>query len=195
MSNIKITVSFRPSSHSADLTIVATYKSMEEAREIEKKLIRLVDDAKNDASDAFNLEFDPTETYVGRTRNRVYLDTNTDDNLPKTQSFIKENSNPQTVEAIPDYQELRIYVKVAKNLIVQNTIGPALALVLDGPEVKLMEWLMKNCGEPQTMRNNDRTQTVLKWHYRGEAIYMEDENSLLDVNLDKKDNWEVQVDY
>jgi hypothetical protein len=188
-------IKFRPSSHSADLTIVATYKNTEEAKKIEKTLIRLIDEAQNDSSNDFILEFDPTETYVGRTRNRVYLYTNTDDDLPKTQSFIRENSNPQNIEAIADYQELTIYVKMAKNLVTQNQIGPALALVLDGSEVKLLEWLTKNCGKPQTTRDNDKTQTLLKWSYRGESIYMEDENSLLDINLDKKDKWEIQVDY
>jgi hypothetical protein len=146
---------FRPSSHSEDGTIVATFKNKEEARKAAKKLS---DEAPG--SDDFSCS-------LSENRLILYLC----DAEYGTMGTITERLEDfaEDIREYNQYQELTIEVCLPN----KSTLAH-LPLVLDRDSLEIVLWLLKT-GKPETRQSKDSYTMVFS--YCGEGIYESQENS------------------
>jgi len=176
---------FRPSSHSEDYTIIATFNDEKTAEKVEGALLRMLEDMRNNLED-YDVDWSPDEAHVTTNGNQVIFEVYTAGYLDDVESLIRKIAKPLCVECYQDYQEIVICVKVPKGL------SPEMALlVLDKDEAEAIKWLMKTCGEPKIVEAGKHW--IFKWLYSGDGIYYERTLHLGDIRIDLNEhkNWEV----
>jgi len=177
---------FRPSSHSEDFTVIATYKSVEKAEKVERALKDLLEDMEEHPDD-YDIDWSPDEAYVSLEGNKVRFEVYTAGYLSDVESVIKKVAKPETIEWYRDYQEITVRVRVPKGLTVESAM-----LVLDREEAEAIKWFRENCGEPKVIDCGDGTQ-LLEWFYRGDGIYDDDTLYIgFQFYVGDRDNWEVE---
>lgn len=177
---------FRPSSHSDDYTLIATYKDGERAERVGKALRKLLKDMK-DHLDSYDADWSPDEAYVSVSGNKVWFEVYTAGYLDDVESALRKVAVPEEVECYRDYQELTVRVKVPKGLMLESAM-----LVLDREEAEAIKWFKENCGEPKVEDCRDEAQQTLEWFYSGDGIYSD--NTLyigFEFYIGDRDNWEV----
>jgi hypothetical protein len=176
----------RPSSHSEDVSIIATYKSAKTATKAAAQLNKFLTGVKDNPQE-YDLDWDPNEAEIFTVKNKLHFSVYTSGYLEEVDEIIGAHHPKETVD-YANYQEVEIEATVPKNLTPATMV-----LVLTPTEIKTLKWLKLTVGEP-TVKNNGKTQQ-LKWHYQGNGILY---NNTLEMDgtvfdLDEHPNW--QADY
>ena len=178
---------FRPSSHSDDYTLIATYKSVVRAEKVEKTLKKLLKDMKDHSND-YDTDWSPDEAHVSVSRKKVWFEVYTAGYLDDVESVLRKTAVPEEVECYRDYQELTVRVTVPKDLTPESAM-----LILDKDEAEAIKWFKENCGEPKVVECGDGIRQTLEWFYSGEGIYSESTLYLgFEFYVGDRDNWEVE---
>jgi len=162
---------FRPSSHSEDGTIVATFKNKVEAQKAAKK---------------FNEEAREDDNYSCSTiENRLILyfgdaQYGTMDEIAERLKYLADDIQDYNL-----YQELTIEVC----LPTKSTLAH-LPLMLDRDSLEIVMWLLKT-GKPKTRQNKDSY--TLIFSYRGEEIYESQGNSFSEKEVLIINNRELEI--
>ena len=177
---------FRPSSHSDEWTIVATYPDKRKAEKAYRKLERLLEDMEENESE-YETDWSPGDANCWLNGREVFFTVYTSGYLDDVLSVL-EKFNPEKTEYYRNYQELIIRVRVPRGSTVES-----LALI-DEEEAKALKWLTEKCGEPKVEEDGD--EQLLTFNYKGEGIYFDPELYLgpYTINLKEKRNWEVWED-
>ena len=177
---------FRPSSHSDDYTMIATYKDEQTAEKVGKVLRKLVEDMKK--RDDYDIDWNPDETTINVDGKQVWFEVYTAGYLDDVESVLRKVAAPENVECYKDYQELTVRATVPKGLTPETSM-----IVLDREEAEAIKWFNEECGKPTVTDCEDGKHQVFEWHYEGEGI---SDNSTLYVgfefNLSDHENWEVE---
>jgi hypothetical protein len=178
-------IRLRPSSHSDDVCIVATFKSAKTAAKAAAHLDRFITDYRNNPQ-KYDLDWGPNDAEVFTVENRVNFSVYTAGCLDEVNEIIASH-RPTKTEDYVDYQEAEIEVTLPKALT------PAtMALLLPPEEVDMLKWL-KSVEGPK-VKNRGKTQT-LTWHYAGSGVLY---NNTIDMNgkpfrLDEHPNWRADL--
>jgi len=177
---------FRPSSHSEDFTLIATYKDEETAKKVKDALFKMLEDMKKNP-EGYDTDWDPDEAGVSHYENQVTFEVYTGGYLDDVEALLEKVAKPQSVECYQNYQEVTIYVEVPKGLSLD-----AATLVLDRDEAEAIKWLRKRCGKPEVI-DNGKSQ-ILKWFYTGDEIYYDGVLNLegFEFPVDERKNWAVE---
>jgi len=180
---------FRPSSHSDDYTVIATYKDRRAAEKVRDALERLLDYARNN-EEALDIDWSPDEARVAADGNEVTFRVYTSGYLDDVESVMRTAGSPEDVECYANYQELVVKVRLPQGLTTE-----AAMLVLDREEADAIKWLNDNCGPPKVTKRGNEDE--FEWHYKGNGIYSENDDDLyvgFEFSLESRRNWEVSVD-
>jgi len=177
---------FRPSSHSDDFTLIATYKDGETAKRVKDALFRMLEDMKKNP-EGYDTDWDPDEAGVSHYGNQVTFEVYTAGYLDDVEALLEKIAKPDSIECYQNYQEITIYVEIPKGL----TLDAAM-LVLDKDEVEALRWLRKHCGEPK-VTDNGKNQ-LLEWFYAGDEIYFDGSFYFdnFEFSVNERKNWAVE---
>jgi hypothetical protein len=152
MSNVKIAVSFRPSSHSEDGTIVATFKSEEEAKAAAKKLELVGDKQKK------------------RHKNLVLVGFWNADfgTIPPVAQALKNLGAAQT-RVYNAYQELTVEFEFPLDVPPKM-----LPLLFDADSLGIWNWFSQQCQKQEFKRGGKQ---IIQFFYCGDAVYLNPLNS------------------
>jgi len=176
---------FRPSSHSDDFTIIATYKDSKKAEKVKKALEKLLRDMDKN-KDEYVVDWNPDEANVSLDGNKVWFEVYTAGYLDDIESVIRKVAKPNNIEYYKRYQEITVRVKIPKDLTIETAM-----LVLDREEAEAIRWLREKCGEPKVEDCGDGTQ-VLEWFYNGDEIYYDGTlYAGFEFYIGDRDNWDV----
>jgi len=180
---------FRPSSHSEDFTLIATYSSHEKAAVVEEALKRLLEDMEEYLDD-YKTDWDPSDAKVFRDGNKVWFEVYTAGYLGDVESVMLKGG-AEKIDCYRYYQELAVRVKVPSGLTPEVAV-----LIGDKDEAEAVRWFMENCGKPKIVENGGDDE-LLEWFYEGDGIYDDYENKLylggIEFDLNKHKNWEVKT--
>jgi hypothetical protein len=177
---------FRPSSHSEDYTLIATYADEEEARAVGRKLLQMLEDMKRNEED-YNADWSPSEASVSIDGRRVVFNVYTAGYLSDVRALLEKVGLLQSLECYENYQEIAISVTVPRGLSVEVAM-----VVYQGVEAEAIKWLLKNCGQPEIVDGNNGR--IFKWYYRGDEIYSDGILYLGNFQFEvyKYKNWSVE---
>jgi hypothetical protein len=163
-----ITTFFRPSSHSDDYSLIATFETVETAKRAMAAVGRLL---KNmvDSSKGYHADWMPDEARLFRQKEVVTFAVNTAGDLKYPVAALKQWT-PKKLEEYINYQELRVTVTLPLGMNAKTA-----ALILGRDDVEMIRWLTKHAGKPQ-VKTEEKSQT-LTWTYKGGGIY-DDANEL-----------------
>ena len=178
---------FRPSSHSDDYTLIATYKGTVRAEKAEKALKKLLKDMK-DHSEDYDADWSPDEAHVSVSGKKVWFEVYTAGYLDDVESVLRKVAVPEEVECYSDYQELTVRVTVPKELTPESAM-----LVLEKEEAEAIKWFRENCGEPKVEDCGDGAHQTLEWFYSGDGISSDGTLYLgFEFYVGDRENWEVE---
>jgi hypothetical protein len=177
---------FRPSSHSEDYTLIATYEDEETAKKVRDALFKMLEDMKKNP-EGYDTDWDPDEAEVSQCGDQVTFEVYTAGYLDDVEALLEKVAKPQSVECYQNYQEITIYVQVPKGLSLD-----AAMLVMDKDEAEAIKWLRKYCGEPEVLDNGKSR--IFKWDYAGDGIYSDGTLYLggFKFPVDERKNWSVE---
>jgi len=188
MTDDKIVVmfKFRPSSHSDDFTLIATYQTVEDAGKAQAALDKLLKDME-EHPESYDTDWSPEEAQVSAAGNQVTFAVYSAGFLDDVESVVEKTAKPETVNCYTNYQELTITVKLPKGLTPQTAM-----LVLDKEEAEAIKWLTETIGTPKIAEGADGEQTY-EWFYSGDEIYWDGcLNIGFEFQVDEKENWAVE---
>jgi hypothetical protein len=176
------TIKFRPSSHSDNYTVIATYKDSKTAEKAHEKLRKFVENLPEDAP----VDWGPDEACCSLDGNTVRFDVDTAGDTNDVECILQSEA-PTALQVTADYQEVDVSLQVKKSVTIES-----LPLILSKTEAAAFAHMVRLCGRPAEEMHGDTK--ILRWTYRGESIYCEDDNTL-DVGfwleLNKHKNWQV----
>jgi len=175
---------FRPTSHSEDYTITATYKTKRESLNAHKKLECLLEDIKKHPS-RYNVDWNPDDASFRLNAKTVVFGVYSNGDIRDIEDIL---SDAEEYEVDTNYQEVTIRVKVPKGLNFE-----AASLILDGEEAEALKELKEVSQE--TKVEEDGENRLFIFEYRGDGIFDDCQNLLLvgkvAFDLSQRDNWEV----
>jgi hypothetical protein len=190
MSNIlhKVYVfKYRPSSHSDDYTIIATYKSAKAAEKVKETLTKMLEDMKKNEKD-YETDWAPDDAHISTEGSKVWFDAYTAGYMDDVESVLRKVAEPKEIECYRDYQELIVRVKVPKGLTPE-----AAMLVLDKEEAEAIKWFRENCGPPKVIDVGDGEHQTFEWFYKGDNIYSDGILYIgFEFRIDDCGNWKVE---
>ena len=186
ISRATILFKFRPSSHSDDFTIIASYKDDSSAEKVKVALEKLIEYMKENP-DALDTDWSPDEACISSCGNEVSFSVYSAGYLDSVESVLQTAATPTDISTYTYYQYLRICVRVPRGLT-----HDTMTVVLDKEEAEAIRWLLSNCGEPQIGECGDEEEW--KWEYKGDGIY--NDESILNVGFEfdiaSRKNWQVE---
>ncbi|MGD6805815.1 MAG: hypothetical protein ACQCN4_02525 [Candidatus Bathyarchaeia archaeon] len=176
---------FRPSSHSEDYTIIASYQTDEDAAKAQKAVDELLKDMEKQPEN-YDTDWSPDEAQVSTCGNQVSFAVYSAGSLDDVESALQKEAEPESLNCYTNYQELTIMVKVPKGLTPQSAI-----LVLDTAEAEAIKWLTEHIGNPKiTEEENEQT---YEWFYAGDEIYYDTYlYAGFEFHVNEKENWVVE---
>ena len=176
---------YRPSSHSDDFTLIATYKGAKRAEKVKRALERLLKDMEENIDD-YDIDWSPDEASVSLDGNKVWFEVYTAGYLDDVESVIRKVAKPENIECYANYQEITVRVWIPKGLTIESAM-----LVLDKEEAEAIKWFIEKCEDPAIKECGDDMQ-ILEWFYSGDEIYYDDTLYVgLEFYIGDRDNWEV----
>jgi hypothetical protein len=137
-----IIFNFRPSSHSTEFTIIATFRDNRKIAAVAKKL---------------------KITAVKNKRVFVHLSSLESDAVPDVVDELQKHA-PESVDVYTRYQELEIKVTLPK-----NANFDILHLILTSEQVEILKQLITCAGKP--VEKQLGTKTIWRFRYSGEKIF------------------------
>lgn len=185
LSRLVYAFKFRPSNHSEQYCIIATYPSKQQAAKAQKAVARLIADMAKHPSD-YKVDWLPGNAELLAWDDQVSFRVYTAGDLENVEAALQEKAKPSTMKYHTYYQELTISVKLPKNLTPQTA-----SLVLDREQAKAIEWLNNHIGTPKITQDKDSEMYV--WVYAGDELYREGYLYLdYEFAVAEKDNWHVE---
>ena len=177
---------FRPSSHSEDYTLIATYRDEETAEKVKNALFRMLEDMRRNP-EGYDTDWGPDDARVSHRGNQVTFEVYTAGFLDDVEALLEKVAKPDSIECYQNYQEITICVEVPKGLSID-----AAMLVMDKDEVEVVKWLRKLCGEPEVVDKGESQ--IFKWFYAGDEIYCDGTLNLggFEFPVDERRNWSVE---
>jgi len=185
--NYMITTIFRPSSHSEDYTLIATFEKIEDAKRAATSMKRFLKDMAN-LSEKHHVDWRPSDAILLREKKVVTFTVYTAGDLKDPVAVLKE-WNPKKLEVYENYQELRATVSLPSGMSVETA-----ALVLGRDDAEMIRWFTKHVGKPK-VKKNEKTQT-LTWTYKGDWIYDDSDGELhLDnvIPIEERKCWTITL--
>lgn len=185
-----IRIKLRPSSHSGDYTVMATYRDENSAELARGKLSNLVQRlacAQTFMEKKVDIDWNASEATCRRTRKTVYLTANTDGTFFGEVEQVLRDEGSKEVQTLEDYQELVVSIKVQPEVTLD-----ALSLLLPKDDAQALAWLVAECGRPE--ERVTKGGKLLSWEYCGGEIYDEDRNEVYVgfwLSLDRHKKWHV----
>lgn len=178
---------FRPSSHSDDFTLIATYRNDKAAKRVKDALLKMLKDMEKNPDD-YDTDWMPDDAGVASDGEKVYFEVYTAGYLECVEALLNKVAKPLNIEYYRDYQELEISVKVPKGLT------PEIAqLVLGREEAEAIKWLTETCGRPEVEDCDDGEHQLFRWSYRGDGIYSDGALFIgFEFPVDEYENWSVE---
>jgi len=180
---------FRPSSHSTDLTIVATYKSEGEAAAGEKALLTFVEKL-GKAGDNNSYDWLPDDVCVSHGGKQLFFSAETNGQLDEIEDELRFRGKPRMIQRFECMQDLTITAKFQSPQVLENASVEILSLLFGAAQAKLIKVLLEECGAPK--KQVDKKRLTLTWTYLGDYAYNEDENSLFGISLNGLENWTIE---
>lgn len=183
---------FRPSSHSDDYTVIASFNSLQDASLAFSALEIMLEDMRNNPED-YSADWSPDEASVcvNEDKRRLRFDVNSGGYLSEVVNLMMK-VGASKIEVYKYYQKLTISLEVPAGIPLET-----ITLILDEEEVEAMRWLLENCGRPAVEEDGEVWRYV--WTYAGDGIYDEEENTLIlesiELDLDGRENWFVEEIY
>jgi len=180
-----VVVSFRPSSHSSDYSLIGECATVEDAKKLKAKVAKL---SKAIAKKDIEIDWELPETR--RIGNRVIFTAHTDDECSVDELKALMKTEGSNVEGYNYYQELKITITTPKGATYDT-----LPLLLSPQEATLLKALRQHSKTSelhQTAKN-----TLIRFEYRGPGIYHYVKRIFVGI-VDKYSppaNWKVQVRY
>jgi hypothetical protein len=178
-------IKFRPSSHSEDYTLIATYKTKAAAKGAFSGVERLLEDMNTNPSD-YNTDWGPESAEVSLKGEQVIFSVYSGGSPDDVEAVMKK-FKPAKIREYEGFQEIRVTVKIPLKLTMKSA-----ELVLDKQELQVIKWLKKEVGKPDV--EVDGEQQSLIWEYRGNGIFDYNEITIPDceLDLDEHPNWKVE---
>ena len=177
---------FRPSSHSEDYTIIATYQNTQDANKAQTALDKLLKDME-EHPDTYDTDWSPEEAQNSTAGNQVTFTVYSAGYVDDVESVLSKAAAAEKVDCFTNYQELTITAKVPKGLTPETAM-----LVLDKEEAEAIKWLTNATGSPKVSEAEDGEQTY-EWFYSGDEIYWDGRLSIgFEFNVDEKENWSIE---
>jgi len=175
---------FRSSSHSDDVTVIATFATNKAAKEVVSKLSKFIAEVKANR-EQFKVDWNPDEVELFIEGKQVEFHVYTVGYLDEVDTILN-SGKPKKNDCYINVQVLEITVTIPKGLTPKTV-----ALVMSPEEAKVLLWLEKNIGKPSIREVNG--QSELKWNYYGNGIWY---GSTLAIDghefqLDEHPNWSV----
>jgi len=176
---------FRPSSHSEDYTLIATYKTKAAAKGAFSGVERLLEDM-NTNPDDYNTDWSPESAEVSLKAGQVIFSVYSGGS-PEDVEAVMKKFKPAKLKEYEGFQEVRVTVKIPLKLTMKSA-----ELVLDKQELQVIKWLKKEVGKPEV--EVDGEQQSLIWEYRGNGIFDYNEITIpnCELDLDGHPNWKVE---
>jgi len=178
----------RPSSHSSDYTIVAKFRTEEEAEETYRKLKQLIEEMNEEDKEISGIDWSSEDAFYSLRDKTVYFSVYSSGRLGPVEDILSE---AEDYNVYTNYQELTISVEVPRGLGFESAM-----IVLPREEAEMLKVLRERCEEVEVEEEGDRQFFIFK--YRGDGIYDEfdDELFLGDTSLKLSDrpNWMVHSD-
>ena len=175
---------FRPSSHSEDYTISATYKTKRESLNAHKKLECLLEDIRKNPS-RYNVDWNPDDASFRLNGKTVLFGVYSNGDIRDIEDIL---SDAEEYEVHTNYQEVTVKVKVPK-----GSSFEAALLILDGEEAEALKELKE--VSQGTKVEEDAENRFFIFEYRGDGIFDDCQNLLLvgkvAFDLSQRDNWGV----
>jgi len=173
----------RPSSHSEDLTLIATFGSEERAEKAYDSLKSLLGDMDQEP-EKYVVDWSPDEADVELRGNEILFSVYTAGDLDDVEDVLRELA--EKVECFTGYQELVIEAEVPKGLTPESAM-----LVLDADEAEAVRKLTELCGRPEVSKDGDKQFFV--WLYKGDRLYCEGTLYLPGCRFEvwRRRNWKV----
>jgi hypothetical protein len=178
---------FRPSNHSEDYTIIATYKDAKTAKKVHSRLRRLLKDMAKHEVD-YETDWGPEEANCWVRDEKVGFTVYTAGYLDDVESIMNMAAKPTEYNVYRDYQVLEIRVKVPKGLGIETAM-----LILDFEEAEALRRLKQLSSKMEIQEAEDGSRYFV-FEYEGDGIY--DDGILylqgFAFSLDDRENWEVK---
>jgi len=158
--NQKIIVSFRPSSHSYDATIVIQFKTEEEARQAAQK-------ANNGPG-----------YRSGSSYGNLALISFSDGSWDEPDETLAEVGEGEKVNEYGCYQEITVKITLPAGSSIET------AALLEPAQAGLLRWLLNKC-KPIKVKNTKEVK-MFTFSYKGESIYDRDINGKHAFYIDQK---------
>lgn len=185
------TFKYRPSSHSNDYTIIATYRCEKDAEKAYAAIQRMLRKMKRNPY-AYDVDWDPERVTVYVDGERIFFNIETSGDLDYIESAMREAAEPVEVAAYTDYQSLTIRVKVPAGITVESAM-----LILERDEAETIKRLREICGEPRVIMMGDSQ--VFEWTYEGDGIFNRFDGVLrlngFEFSVVDHENWLVEDNY
>lgn len=177
---------FRPSSHSEDYTLIATYPNAEDAGKAQAALDKLLKDME-EHPETYETDWSPDEAQVSTAGNQVTLAVYSAGYVDDVESVLSKAVAAEKVECYTNYQELTITVKLPRGLKPETAM-----LVLEKEESEAIKWLTRAVGSPKMTEGEDGEQ-MYEWFYSGDEIYWDGNLNIgFEFRVDEKENWSVE---
>lgn len=167
--NHMITTIFRPSSHSEDYTLIATFEKIEDAKRATASMKRFLKDMAN-LSEKHPVDWRPSDAILLREKKVVTFTVYTAGDLNDPAAVLEE-WNPKKLEVYENYQDLRVTVTLPRGMSIE-----AAALILGRDDAEMIRWFTKHVGKPK-VKIDEKVQ-LLTWTYKGDWIYDDSDGEL-----------------
>jgi len=183
----KFVIQFRPSSRSSNYSIVAIYKTAEEANKTFKAIKRLLKEIEADKSNKYDVDWSEEDVEVWVEGNKVQFNVDTSGYTDPIENVMR-TMTPESISLFEDMQTLDISVTLPV-----GATGGVVALLTDPEDAKAIDFLNYRCGPAnKTVAGNNVT---MMWHYSGDGIYNNAEGKLYlgdaVIGLKEKPHWKL----
>jgi len=185
-----IVFKFRPSSHSTDYVLIATYGDEREASKAVRRLkaeLRRLQKIEREDLNKYPFDWAAGDAYFYRDKHKAVFQVYSSEVPEPIKRLMEENAEEVTVRE--GQQALRIRVELPKGVSMETA-----PLLLDADEVNALKLLVKVAGKPKVKRV--KGSEVWEWCHIGELSYVEALNELFygdDFAFKLPCNWRVRI--
>jgi hypothetical protein len=183
----QVLLSFRPSSHSDNYTIIGKFETSKQADKAYEKMRKLIEEADKEGN-KLDVDWGSEEASVLSGENEVEFIVYTAGYTEPIEAILEEEG-AKSIESFVNMQLLTITVALPPQVNVNLA-----ALLLGHTDAHAISYLNECCGKAEEVTRDGMN--LLVWHYRGDGIYNEDEDILylgdVELHLEEKKQWTVE---
>jgi hypothetical protein len=184
---MQVLLSFRPSSHSDNYTIVGKFETSEQSDQACQKIRKLIEETSMEGS-KWDVDWNSEDASVSSWTKEVEVTVYTAGYTEPIEAILRAEG-AKTIECFREMQTLTITVALPSRVNANLA-----ALLLGHDDANAMGYLNDYCGKAEETTRDGVN--MLVWHYRGDGIYDGDEDTLylgdVALHLDEKKHWTVE---